>query len=95
MVGERNTDQCCKMENDITAYHGLSNAMGVSHITGEYFDLFLNFFRHMVEPTPGIEAVIEDKRPDVTALSNQGFDKMGPDESISPRDQYFLIRDIQ
>jgi hypothetical protein len=48
----------------------------------------------MVEPSPGIERIIENKGPYVISLSYQFLGKMGTDKSVSAGDENFFILQV-
>lgn len=43
----------------------------------------------MIEPTPGVERVVENERAHVVSGANQSFREVRTDETISAGDQYF------
>ena len=65
MVGERDSDQSGEVKDDIHSRHGLIHPVWVPDVAGINFDLSQSLFRESVQPTPGIEGIIEDERPDV------------------------------
>jgi hypothetical protein len=78
------------MEYHVASLHGLTDAVGIADVSAEDLDLFHQTGIQGIEPTPIIEGIIEDERPDAATLRDQSFDQMRPDEPVRTGDEHSL-----
>ena len=89
MVTERDGYQCCEMKNCLAAPHGVPHPVGVTNIPGENLYSVFHILREGIDPSPGPERIIVDKRPDIISFCNKQFCQMAADKSACPCNKDF------
>jgi hypothetical protein len=64
------------VEDRLASSHSFFDAVRVANIARKNFELPLNLGSTVIEPTQGVEGVVEHEGPDLIALSHQGFGEM-------------------
>jgi glutamine phosphoribosylpyrophosphate amidotransferase len=86
MVGVGNRDQRGEMQHRIASLHRGAHSVGVAHISGENLKTSRDVGRAGVEPTPGVERIIEHKGLHLMTVAHQRLDQMGSDEAFRTGD---------
>lgn len=82
VVRIRNSNQCSQVKNSVAALHRLPHPVRVANVAGKDIQVVSNVLRRVIQPTPGVEGVIEDEGTDIETLPDQSFREMRTDETI-------------
>ena len=93
MVRVWDCNQRGQVQDCIAAGHGGAHAIRVADVTSEDLELAADVFGAVVQPTPGVEGVVEDEGLDVVARAYEGFGEVGTDETVGAGDEDFIRHD--
>src|SRR5580700_4748155 len=75
------------MQNGAAILHGDAYTVGITDITCKHVEAAFDIVAATVQPSPGIEGVVEDEGADVISRAYQTFSQVRADETIGTSDQ--------
>jgi hypothetical protein len=89
VIGERNSDECGEVKNDVAALCGFAHAVGIPNVAREHVQGLLSLARQRVEPAPAVEGVVVDESADIASAIEERLDQVASDEAIGAGHQHF------
>jgi hypothetical protein len=90
VVGVGNTDECSQVEDRLASSHSLFNSVRVANIARKNFELPLNLERTVIEPTPGVEGVVENEGAHFVTGPDESLCEVRSNESVGAGDKEFM-----
>lgn len=63
--------------------------MGIPNVTGKHIQLIPDVCSDMIQPTPGIERIVQNERTNIRTGLYKRLGKVGTDKTIRPGHKYF------
>ena len=76
VIGIRYHNECRQMQYHVASFRGGAYPVWVANIAGKHLEVTLNIRRASIEPTPGVEGVIENERAHIEPLANEFFSQV-------------------
>src|ERR1700677_4527563 len=90
MIRVGNADESRQMQHRVAALHGGAHPIRISNVAREHLETAPYVRAAMVQPSPGIERVVQNEGTDIMTRAHQRLGQMRSDEPIGTRDQCLL-----
>src|SRR5690242_17991129 len=92
MVRVRDRDQRGQMQHDVAATHRFTHAATITHIAGKDIEMPPQVRAQGIQPTPGIERVVEHERANIDPSRGKRLHEVRADKTICAGDENTLAR---
>src|SRR5216684_9258137 len=86
-IGKRYSDQRRQMHDVGASRGGRDHEMRIANVAGDDLHGLHDVRGHGIEPAPGVEGIVIDKRSDGRACPDQLLDDVRADEAVAARDE--------